>query len=158
MHPNAQRIQQFYASFNSGDYAFMQASYRDDATFFDPAFLDLTAAQTRAMWQMLLTSAKDLRVQCTDIRSDDRTGSCTWQAWYTFSRTGRPVHNIIRAKFTFRDGLIQSHRDTFSLWRWSRQALGLTGWLLGWSPLVRSQVRRTARASLDKFMVKNHIA
>jgi hypothetical protein len=30
-----------------------------------------------------------------------------------------------------KEGLIIEHRDHFELWRWSRQALGLKGLLLG---------------------------
>jgi hypothetical protein len=36
-------------------------------------------------------------------------------------------------------------------YRWARQALGPAGLLLGWTPLLRSRVRRRARASLGKF-------
>ncbi|HEX8059406.1 MAG TPA: nuclear transport factor 2 family protein, partial [Cyclobacteriaceae bacterium] len=83
---------------------------------------------------------------------NDQSGSALWEAWYSFSRTGRQVHNIIDAKFEFRDGLIYKHHDHFAFWRWSRQALGTSGTLLGWSPVVRNKVRETARRSLDKFM------
>ncbi|MEP7356378.1 MAG: nuclear transport factor 2 family protein, partial [Anaerolineales bacterium] len=70
---------------------------------------------------------------------------------YTFS-TGRKVLNIIDAEFQFQAGRIVAHRDRFSFWRWSRQALGPTGLLLGWTPLVHNKVRAIARARLDKFI------
>jgi len=101
---------------------------------------------------MLLTSSKDLRIEFNSIAATGTEGHAHWEAWYTFSRSGRPVHNIIDAKFTFRDGLIYRHQDKFHFWRWSRQALGGTGTYLGWTPVVRNKVHETARKSLDKFM------
>ncbi|HET9043130.1 MAG TPA: hypothetical protein VFN70_08290, partial [Burkholderiales bacterium] len=70
------------------------------------------------------------------------------------SPTGRRVHNVIDATFEFRDGLIVRHVDRFSFWRWARQALGATGWFLGWTPLVRDRVRSEARRGLDAFLQK----
>lgn len=65
-------------------------------------------------------------------------------------QTGRSVLNDIRAGFRFADGLIAEHRDDFDFYRWARQALGPVG-LLGWTPFVRSAVRRRAAARLDAF-------
>jgi hypothetical protein len=62
------------------------------------------------------------------------------------------VVNDIRATFRFRDGLIADHRDVFDFHRWARQALGPSGLLLGWTPIVRNAVRRKARANLDAFL------
>jgi len=61
------------------------------------------------------------------------------------------VHNIIDAQFTFRDGLIASHRDRFDFWSWSRQALGAPGLLLGWTPALRRKVQARAAANLKAF-------
>ena len=68
-----------------------------------------------------------------------------------FSQTGRPVVNDVRATFRFAGGLIAEHRDEFSFHRWSRQALGAPGLLLGWTPLLKASVRRRAAASLASF-------
>ena len=59
--------------------------------------------------------------------------------------------NDIQARFVFRDGKICEHHDTFDLWRWSRQALGTTGLLLGWTPLVQGKVRQQALKGLRAF-------
>ena len=72
-------------------------------------------------------------------------------ARYIFTGTGRPVVNDIQARFRFRDGLIAEHRDSFDLYRWSRQALGAKGLLLGWTPLVHNAVRRQAAQGLAAF-------
>lgn len=147
-----QLIEQLYTAFQNRDYTTMQSCYHADATFHDPAFEHLDANQVRAMWQMLLTSAKDLKVTFDTIQASGNTGSCNWQAWYTFSKTGRPVHNIIQASFEFKDGKIYRHRDSFNLWRWSRQALGASGMLLGWSPVVQNKIRSNAKAALQKYI------
>lgn len=60
--------------------------------------------------------------------------------------------NRIDASFEFRDGRILRHRDSFGLWRWTRQALGPIGVVLGWSPLVQNKVRSQAMKSLEKYM------
>ena len=106
------------------------------------------------MWQMLILAGRDLRITWGDIQADEASGSCRWDAWYTFSKTGRKVHNIIYARFDFKDGKIVRHDDQFGFWRWSRQALGLPGILLGWSGAIRNKVRRSAREGLTRFMSK----
>jgi hypothetical protein len=64
------------------------------------------------------------------------------------------VINDIHASFIFRDGKIVRHVDQFDLWRWSRQALGTKGLLLGWTPLVRSAVQKQAAKGLAQFRGK----
>ena len=66
-------------------------------------------------------------------------------------QSGRPVVNDIQATFRFESGLIADHQDDFNFYRWSRQALGPVGLLLGWTPLVRSKVRRMAAGRLAQF-------
>lgn len=150
--PESALIHRFYSAFQQGDYATMQACYHPGATFHDPVFQTLDSRQVRAMWQMLLTSARDLRLTFSEVSAGGGTGSCLWHAHYTFSRTGRPVHNIVRSTFTFRDGLIYAQKDNFNLWRWSTQALGTSGLLLGWSPIVKNKVRSAAQQGLARFM------
>jgi hypothetical protein len=104
------------------------------------------------MWHMLCENAQNFSLQYSEVSTESDRGRCKWDAWYTFSRSGRSVHNIIQASFLFKEGLIIEHKDTFNFWRWSRQALGAPGLLLGWTPFLQSKVQATARKSLDKFM------
>lgn len=152
MNQNERLIKQFYTAFQQGGYTEMQEAYHADAVFQDPVFQHLTAPEVKAMWQMLLSGAKDLKIEFNGIKADEKRGSCRWDAWYTFSKTGRKVHNIIYANFEFRDGKIYRHQDSFDLWRWSRQALGVTGSLLGWSSIIKVRIQRAARKSLNSYM------
>jgi ketosteroid isomerase-like protein len=157
-HPNEELIERFYDAFCTGDFRTMQDCYHDEATFRDPVFQALSSPEVKAMWEMLLKAARDLKINYSYVKANDHEGSAHWEAWYTFSKTGRKVHNVINASFTFRDGKIWRHEDQFDLWRWSRQALGMSGVLLGWSPLVVNKVRGTARRGLEKFMRENTTA
>lgn len=152
MHPNEALLRKFYESFARLDGEAMAACYAPDVRFSDPVFPDLQGDRAGAMWKMLTGRAKDLKVEASGFRADDRTGEAHWEAWYSFSATGRKVHNIIDARFEFRDGLIVRHDDTFDFWRWSRQALGAPGVLLGWSPMLRNKVRGQAAKGLDLFL------
>ena len=153
-HPNAQLIEDFYAAFARGDGAAMSTAYAPDATFSDPAFPGLTGAEPGAMWRMLTGQAKDLRVEHSAVQANDTEGSAHWEAWYTFSMTGRSVHNVIDAKFTFKDGKIATHVDTFDFYRWAKQALGVPGFLLGWTGFLKGKVQQQARKGLSIFISK----
>jgi hypothetical protein len=60
----------------------------------------------------------------------------------------------VRSTFRFADGAIAEQVDSFGFHRWARQALGPPGLLLGWTPMLRSTVRRRAREALDEFMAE----
>jgi ketosteroid isomerase-like protein len=150
-HANAALIERFYAAFARRDAAAMAACYAPDAHFTDPVF-DLAGPEVGAMWSMLCARAKDLTLEWRDVRANEATGSAHWEPRYTFSATGRAVHNVIDSAFTFKGGLIATQVDTFDLWRWSRMALGAKGALLGWTPFVRNAIRAQARRGLDAWI------
>lgn len=151
MHPHQTLLQCFYQAFQRRDYTTMAACYHPEATFEDAIFR-LQGPEIGQMWQMLCLQGPTLRLTYDGVLADEQQGQATWDARYTFSQTKRPVHNHTQARFTFQDGLIRSHHDQFSFWRWSRQALGIPGWLLGWSGILQRQVQAKARQSLTNFM------
>jgi ketosteroid isomerase-like protein len=151
MHPNVELIRRFYTCFQDRDAAGMAACYHPRARFSDPVFTDLDAPGAGAMWAMLCERGKDLQIELGAVAADDRAGRARWEAWYTFSATGRAVHNRIDARFAFDGGTILEHRDSFDLWAWAAQALGWKGRLLGWTPLVQGAIRRQAAASLAGY-------
>ncbi len=151
MHPNAELIERFYRAFQAKDGAAMAACYHPDVQFSDPVFTDLRGPRAGAMWKMLTERGKDLKLEFRDVRADDRKGSAHWDAWYTFTGTGRKVHNIIDAEFEFRDGKIVRHTDRFDLHRWAGQALGIAGTLLGGTSYLQNKVRAQAAKSLAQY-------
>jgi ketosteroid isomerase-like protein len=151
---NAELIRRLYAAFGARDGDSMAALYAPDARFSDPVFGELRGEQPGAMWRMLTERADDLKIELVEHQAEGDRGSARWVAHYTFTQTGRPVRNDVRARFQFSDGLIAVHNDEFDFHRWSRQALGTPGLLLGWTPILRAATRRRARASLDEFLAR----
>ena len=154
MSANEETIRRFYAAFQKRDAATMASCYAPDVRFSDPVFTDLRGGDAGAMWKMLCERGKDLKIEFSGVSADGATGRAHWEAWYTFSTTGRKVHNVIDATFEFRDGMIVKHTDRFDLYRWSRQALGVAGVLLGWSPLLQNKVRAMAAKGLADYRAR----
>ena len=150
--PNILLIERFYSAFQRLDGAAMAACYHPECTFSDPVFVLLKGEQVSAMWRMLCSRAHDLRLACSGIEAGNDSGRAHWEAYYTFSATKLPVHNVIEAAFTFRDGLILRHVDRFDLWRWAGMALGVKGRLFGRLPLVQNKIRAQAMRGLEKFI------
>ena len=139
---NTQMIERFYGGFAAGDAGQMESCYHPDVHFYDAVFQDLNGPEVMKMWRTLLGRSEDLAIKLGDRAAEGDTGTAHWTANYTFATTGRKVKNEIDARFRFQDGLIIDHEDTFDFWRWSRMALGTPGLLLGWSPLLKSKVRK----------------
>ncbi len=152
MNQNQELLETFYTAFQQKDYASMNGCYHDNIHFSDPVFMDLYGNQAKAMWHMLCERGKDLAVIFNNVHASENSGQAHWEATYTFSTSGRTVHNIINAKFTFQDGKIIRHQDTFGLWRWTRMALGPVGALLGWTPPIQNKVRTMGMIGLEKFI------
>ncbi len=151
METGSQLIRRFYAAFAKRDYQGMISCYSPNIQFEDPVFT-LQGKQVGAMWHMLCERGTDLQVKLVHVHGHLASGDADWEADYTFGASHRPVHNVLHANFHFEDGKITRHRDDFNFWRWSRMALGPTGMLLGWTPIVKNKVRATAKSNLEKFI------
>jgi len=147
-------ITRFYTAFAARDAEAMAACYHPEVVFSDPVFQRLEGKDAGDMWRMLCQRGKDLEVVFSDVKADDKSGSAHWDATYTFSATGKKVHNVIDARFEFKEGLIARHVDTFDLWRWSRMALGAKGVLLGWAPPVQGAIRKQGMGGLRAWQRK----
>ena len=157
MHPNEKLILDFYEAFNQKNHELMAKSYHNQVHFKDEVF-DLQGIEVSAMWWMLCEAASsDFRIECKYVQANESKGVAKWEAFYTFSRTKRKVHNKINAEFEFQDGKIIKHRDRFNFWSWSQMALGNVGLLLGWTGFLKNKIRKTAKDNLEKFMVKNQL-
>jgi hypothetical protein len=150
---NQTLIEKFYSAFQKLDYKTMQSCYSVHPVFNDPVFGILEGVEVTAMWEMLCKGAKDFSLSFSNIELlDEEYATCDWTATYTFSKTGRRVVNKINAYMRIQDGRITEHTDHFSFWKWSRQALGISGWLLGWTHYLRSRVQRNAMKNLNNFL------
>lgn len=147
-------VEQFYAALARRDAESMAACYSDDAVFTDPVFGELRGGAVRDMWRMLLgRSSGDMTIEARFLggAGDGTTQQMLAKIAYTFSRTGNRVVNEIATWMKFRDGRIVQQVDDFDFFAWARQAFGVTGWLIGWTPWFRRKVQREAAAGLARF-------
>lgn len=147
-------VKRFYEAFARGDASAMAACYHRLATFEDPAFGLLDRQAACDMWAMLLSRSTDLAITHRVVEEAGPVVRAQWEARYTFTRTGRAVLNRIEATLRLEDGLIRTHQDHFSFWAWARQAFGITGLLLGWTPWFQTKVRAEALRSLKAYQTK----
>lgn len=152
MNANEELIRHFYTSFQNKDVQAMQACYADNATFSDPVFTNLNADQVRSMWAMLIKSGKDMRIEFKNITAEGNTCKAEWDAYYTFSATGNKVINRIKATFEIQNGKIVKHTDHFDFHTWAKQALGITGLLLGWTSFLKNKISNKAAGNLKLYM------
>lgn len=156
MNPNETLITKFYTAFANADAQTMSECYHPKVHFVDPAFGLLKEKQVSDMWKMLISRSKgNIKIEFSDIKADNFSGSAIWVATYNFSKTNRNVINKVAAEFVFQDGLIIKHTDTFDVWKWSKQAFGVTGYLLGWTGFFQNKVQEQALSSLKKFQESN---
>lgn len=149
-------IHRFYTAFQNKDYRTMQACYAEEASFNDPAFRNLSGYEAGAMWEMLIHRGNDTSIEYELIKADEQEAIVRWTARYSFGPKKRPVINRIQASIKVKDGKIIAHTDVFPFYTWARQALGLSGWLLGWTPYVKKKVQKGALNSLARFIAKKN--
>jgi limonene-1,2-epoxide hydrolase len=155
MTENEKIIHNFYSAFQRKDADLMAGLYHKDAEFSDPAFGDLKGSEIGSMWKMLCASDGELTISFSILSSERDMVKARWEAWYTFSKTGRKVHNKINASFKIKEALITEHHDVFDLHKWAKQALGLKGLLLGGTSFFRKKLQSTTQTTLQKFISKS---
>lgn len=152
MKPREQIIEEFYSGFAEANSETMNSCYHSHAVFQDPVFGVLERQDLTDMWDMLIEKSKGaIEINFSDLTSNGKTGSANWTAKYLFSSTNRMVFNKVHAEFEFKDGLIFRHTDTFDLYKWSQQAIGIKGLLLGWTPFFKTKIQQQALQSLRKY-------
>ncbi|WP_299336860.1 nuclear transport factor 2 family protein [uncultured Psychroserpens sp.] len=146
-------IETFYKAFGDLDAEIMCSCYHDDIVFEDPAFGVLKGKRAGNMWRMLCDSQKDkdFKIIYSEIEANSDKGSAKWEAFYTFSKTGRKVHNKIQADFEFKDGKIIKHTDHFNLHKWARQAMGIKGFMIGRTRYFKNKLRYQTNNLLTKY-------
>jgi ketosteroid isomerase-like protein len=151
-------IEKFYHAFGELDAEKMVSCYAENVVFEDPAFGILKGEHAKNMWRMLCESqkGKDFKVVTYDFIGDEKTGSAHWEAFYTFSQTGRKVHNKINAHFEFENGLIVKHTDSLNLHAWAKQAMGFTGFLLGGTSFFKKKLHAKTTRMLQQYEARKH--
>lgn len=156
MTQNENTLIKFYTALNNSNAAHMCECYHPEIKFRDPAFGLLIGADVCQMWKMLLERSNgNLKIDFSDIKADQYLGSARWIATYNFSKTNRKVVNVIKSEFHFKDGLIIKHTDSFDIWKWSKQALGIPGFLFGWTGYFQNKIQERALRSLKTYKIKN---
>jgi hypothetical protein len=107
------------------------------------------------MWEMLIKRSNgNLKVSYTIYDVAVNFAVVHWTATYPFPRTGRTVTNHIVANIVLKNHKIIKHTDYFNLWKWSRQALGWKGFLLGWTPFFKNKLQQQTQTLLKDY-IKN---
>ena len=160
MHANQRLLNQFYAAFARLDAEAMANCYAPDVRFEDEVFSLHGHEEVAGMWRMLCaatckTSADVWKLHASGVEAGAISGHARWVADYRFGATGRRIHNVIDSAFKFSpQGLILRQHDKYDLWAWSRQAMGASGLLLGWTPFMRRKIRAQAATNLEKFIAR----
>ncbi|MDZ7808136.1 MAG: nuclear transport factor 2 family protein [Gracilimonas sp.] len=152
MNKNEEVIHKLYSALQILDHEGMIRCYHPEATFKDPVFELNSKGEIAGMWTMLCKRAKEFEFHFDEVWADEERGKARLKAKYLFSQTNRVVHNNINARFKFKDGLIIEHIDSFDFWRWSRQALGLTGLILGWTSFLQKKVQKQAYSNMKSYI------
>jgi len=149
-------IAKFYKCFAAHDPEGMVCCYHSEIEFYDPAFGLLKGDQVNNMWRMLIARSRgELMISFSNIKADSMNGSAEWKAEYFFSKTRRRIINVVSASFEFRDGKIIKHIDHFNMYKWTQQALGWKGYLLGWTSFMQNKIKQQANGLLKEYSPKS---
>lgn len=151
---NKKLITQFYYAFANGNVKSMQDCYADSVIFKDPVFGALKGDRAKKMWEMLLTRNKDIDIYVSDIYVGEDTGSAKWKAIYLFGKRKRKVVNNVTASFEIKDAKIVKHLDDFNFYKWAKQAMGVKGFLFGWTAFFQKKVQKQVNLLLDDYIAK----
>lgn len=156
-------VYSYFDAFKQLDWKTMQNCYTEEAIFLDAVMGGLYGEEIKAMWQMLLSRNKGIAITVKNMEFDgeeviNSAGiagyycKVHWDAVYTFTPTGKKVHNKIISNIRVENDKIAEQFDQFGFYRWARQAFGLTGALLGWTPFFRKKVMNKARNNLKNYI------
>ena len=156
MNSNKELINNFYSAFQQLDFQGMASCYDENIIFYDPLFGLLSDREVNSMWEMICTTAVDFSLTYGNILElDDAYCTCDWISSATFPGTNRRVVNKVRANMRFSEGKIIEHSDAFSIHQWSKQAMGLSGELLGWNSFFQRGIKNRAKKNLNQFLQAN---
>lgn len=113
-------VETFYKSLVGKDISGIRSVLSPKAEFSDPAYPHLKGKDVQSMWH-LITESDPLNIEYKIYKVE---GSVVYGGWVAdYELFGRPIHNVIKSKFTVKNGKIVFHKDSFDFDRWSEQAL-----------------------------------
>lgn len=156
-------VDRFFEAFSASDWQTMARCYHDKASFSDPVYPDLREERIVYMWHQLLSAAEtsnlnsgrkkslslnNLKLEYRVLFGDERKAQVLWTASYRYGN--RSVSNEVLSTLAIWDDKIVRQVDEYNFWRWSRQALGLTGLAFGTMPWYQRSVQRSAQSRLEQ--------
>jgi hypothetical protein len=156
-------VGRFFEAFAASDWQTMARCYHDKASFSDPVYPDLREERIVYMWHQLLGAAEtsklksgsnkahslnNLKLAYRVLFGDERKAQVQWTATYFYRN--RLVTNQVLSTLAIWDDKIVRQVDEYNFWRWSRQALGLTGLAFGAMPWYQRSVQRSAQSRLEQ--------
>lgn len=173
-HLTSQTLHRFFTALAERDSQGMLNCYAHGVRFEDPVFNLNGESEIMGMWALLFghvglarerknKSQRDRptvwAVEFHTVKTLNNHGSVRWEATFRYAPTGRVVHNGVYSQFRFdEDGLILSQRDNFDFWRWARQAYGIVGMMIGWTPMMWDHAREQAEVSLQEVLTEQAMA
>lgn len=125
--------------------------YHKNVVYDDVGFGKQKGENAKAVWQFLIENVdKNAVITFSNIQTFATTGQVNWSTTYYFGK--RKIKNNITATFRFQDDKIIYHKDDYSLWKWSQQAFGILGYLIGWSPVFHWLIRWQMQQNLRTFI------
>ncbi len=156
-------VGRFFEAFAASDWQTMARCYHDKASFSDPVYPDLREERIVYRWHQLLSAAEtstlksgsknshslnNLKLEYRVLFGDERKAQVLWTASYLYQN--RSVSNEVLSTLAIWDDKIVRQVDEYNFWRWSRQALGLTGLAFGAMPWYQRSVQRSAQSRLEQ--------
>lgn len=152
---NEETVYHFYKSLNEGNVDAMLSCYHPEIVFEDPIFGELHGERAMHMWRMLLKRPNSkLRIKVENVHQIRGMVMCLWTAKYEYGKNKRKVYNVVESQFMFKGSKVFEHRDSFHTYMWIKQALGMMGFLFGWSNWYQDLIKKQANRHLDSYIKK----
>ncbi|MFT5511646.1 MAG: limonene-1,2-epoxide hydrolase [Bacteroidia bacterium] len=153
---DSETIYHFYECMQDRNVEGMLSCYHPKIKFTDPVFGELEGDRVFNMWRMLMGRIDpNAKIEINNVYALNNRATCKWTADYAFGKRKRQIHNKIKSDFKFKDNRIVEQFDYFNLWEWTKQALGITGHLFGWSLSMQKMIIKQNKEYLNYYMEKH---
>lgn len=145
--------ERLFCALQGGDADALIRFYEPDADFYHPLLGRLRGAQIGSAWRSFLALTPDFGITFRIEQVGPGAAEVSWRQTYRFHLTARPIVITGTSQFLLRrqgaEVLIAQQIDRCDRRLWSRQALGLKGFVLSFLPGWRTFVENELRLTLD---------